>query len=319
MRSIFNFLSVMFRQWWDTDFHPEGVETIRNKADRMAIARTIPFILLHLACLLVFVVSFSWFAVGVAVFLYLVRMFAITAFYHRYFSHRSFRTSRFMQFILAAWGNSSMQRGPLWWASTHRHHHQHSDEEVDVHSPVQHGFLWSHIGWITSQRNFPTNYDRIKDFAKFPELVWLNRHDQVVPLAVFGALYLLGWLLEMFAPGLHTTGWQLVVWGGVVSTVVLMHGTFCINSLAHVFGKKRFVTGDTSRNSLILALITLGEGWHNNHHRFMHAARQGFYWWEVDVSYYLLKMMSWCGLIWELKPVPKNIYDEARELKKARQ
>jgi stearoyl-CoA desaturase (delta-9 desaturase) len=302
----------MLRQWWDTDFHPEGVDSVRAKADRMAIARTIPFILLHLSCLLVFVVSFSWFAVAVAVFLYGARMFAITAFYHRYFSHRAFRTSRAMQFILAVWGNSSMQRGPLWWASTHRHHHQHSDEEVDVHSPKQHGFLWSHIGWITSQRNFPTNYDRIKDFAKFPELVWLNRHDQVVPLVVFGVLYLIGWLLEMYVPSLGTTGWQLVVWGGVVSTVALMHGTFCINSLAHVFGKARFNTGDTSRNSLMLALITLGEGWHNNHHRYMHAARQGFYWWELDISYYLLKMMSWCGLIWELKPVPKNIYEEAR-------
>jgi len=302
----------MLRQWWDTDFHPEGADSVRAKADRMAIARTIPFILLHLSCLLVFVVSFSWFAVAVAVFLYGARMFAITAFYHRYFSHRAFRTSRAMQFILAVWGNSSMQRGPLWWASTHRHHHQHSDEEVDVHSPKQHGFLWSHIGWITSQRNFPTNYDRIKDFAKFPELVWLNRHDQVVPLVVFGVLYLIGWLLEMYVPSLGTTGWQLVVWGGVVSTVALMHGTFCINSLAHVFGKARFNTGDTSRNSLMLALITLGEGWHNNHHRYMHAARQGFYWWELDISYYLLKMMSWCGLIWELKPVPKNIYEEAR-------
>ncbi len=277
-----------------------------------AVSRTIPFIMLHLACLLVFVVSFSWFAVGVAVFLYLVRMFAITAFYHRYFSHRAFRTSRIMQFIIAVWGNTSMQRGPLWWASVHRHHHQHSDEEVDVHSPAHHGFFWSHIGWITSQRNFPTDYNKVKDLAKYPELVFLNRHDQLVPLAVFALLYLTGSLLETFAPSLGTTGWQLVVWGGVLSTVVLMHGTFCINSLAHVFGRKRFKTGDDSRNSLLLAMITLGEGWHNNHHRYMHAARQGFYWWEIDISYYILKVFSWCGIIWELKPVPTQVYEEAR-------
>ncbi len=303
----------MFRQWWDTDYHPEGVEAVRAKEDKVAVSRTIPFIILHLGCLLVFVVSFSWFAVGVAVFLYLVRMFAITAFYHRYFSHRTFRTSRFMQFVFAVWGNTSMQRGPLWWASVHRHHHQHSDEEADVHSPVHHGFFWSHIGWITSQRNFPTDYSKVRDLAKFPELVFLNRYDLLVPFAVFGAA--LPHRLaagEVRALASAPPAGSSFVWGFFVSTVALLHGTFFINSLAHVFGRKRFETGDDSRNSLLLALLTLGEGWHNNHHRYMHAARQGFYWWEIDVTYYVLKVLSWCGIIWELKPVPAQVYEEAR-------
>jgi stearoyl-CoA desaturase (delta-9 desaturase) len=311
MRSFFKNLIIMFRQWWDSDYHPEGVETVRSMEDKVDWRRTVPFILLHAGALLVFVVGWSWFAVAMAALLYFVRMFAITAFYHRYFSHRAFRTSRFMQFVFGVLGNSALQRGPLWWASNHRHHHHHSDQEEDLHSPKQQGFLWAHIGWITSKRNHPTDYSRVKDLAKFPELVFINRHDQLVPW-IFGAfLWFVGWLLEKFAPSLHTTGGQLFVWGFFVSSIFLLHGTLFINSLSHVFGRKRFETTDTSRNSFLLALITLGEGWHNNHHRYMHAARQGFYWWEIDVSYYLLKVMSWCGLIWELKRVPQQIYQEA--------
>jgi stearoyl-CoA desaturase (delta-9 desaturase) len=288
------------------------VEAVRAKEDKIDWKRTIPFVLLHGGCLGVLWVGWSWAAVVAAVLLYLIRMFAITAFYHRYFSHRTFRTSRFGQFVFAVLGNSAMQRGPLWWAANHRHHHQHSDQEEDIHSPKQQGFWWSHIGWITSARNFPTDYDRVKDLAKFPELVFLNRHDQLV-LYVYGAfLYLTGWLLEKYAPGLGTNGWQIFIWGFFVSSVFLLHGTLFINSLSHVFGRKRFETTDTSRNSLILAIITLGEGWHNNHHRYMHAVRQGFYWWEIDVSYYILKVMSWCGIIWDLKKVPAQIYEEAR-------
>ena len=308
----------MFRQWWDSDYHPEGVEVVRQMEDRVDWKRTVPFIVLHAGALFVFVVGWSWFAVAVAALLYFVRMFAITAFYHRYFSHRAFRTSRFMQFVFGVLGNTALQRGPLWWASNHRHHHNHSDQETDLHSPMQQGFWWSHIGWITSKRNHPTDYSRVKDLAKFPELVFINRHDQLVPW-IFGAfLWLVGWLLAKFAPSLHTNGPQLFVWGFFVSSVFLLHGTLFINSLSHVFGRKRFETTDTSRNSFILALITLGEGWHNNHHRYQHAARQGFYWWEVDISYYMLKVMSWFGLIWDLKRVPAQIYQEARIQKERR-
>jgi stearoyl-CoA desaturase (delta-9 desaturase) len=214
--------------------------------------------------------------------------------------------------LFAVLGNTAMQRGALWWASVHRHHHVHSDQEADVHSPVQHSFVWSHIGWITSQRNHPTDYSRVKDLAKFPELVFLNRHDQIVPWAFAILTWIVGLALEKFAPSLQMSAGQFFVWCFFISTVVLLHGTLFINSLAHVFGRRRFKTGDDSRNSFLLALLTLGEGWHNNHHRYAHAARQGFYWWEVDVSYYVLKTLSWFGLIWELKKVPEQIYEEAR-------
>lgn len=297
------------RQWWDADFLPGGREI--DTAARFELRRTAPYIFLHAGCLAVLWVGWSWFAVGAAVLLYVIRMFAITAFYHRYFSHRAFRTSRPVQFLFAVLGNTSMQRGPLWWAATHRHHHKHSDQDEDRHSPVKQGFLWSHIGWLTSSSNFPTDYSQIPDLAKYRELVFLNRRDFVVPVLYGVCLWIAGALLARFAPGLGTDGPQLFVWGFFVSTVSLLHGTLFINSLAHVFGKRRFETGDESRNSLILALITLGEGWHNNHHRYAHSARQGFYWWEIDVSYYLLRVLAWMRLIWDLKPVPRRIYEEA--------
>jgi stearoyl-CoA desaturase (Delta-9 desaturase) len=305
---------IMLRQWWDSDYHPEGVEAVRKLEDKVDTKRTMPFIILHACCLLVFVVGWSWTAVIAAALFYAVRMFAITAFYHRYFSHRSFKTSRVGQFLFAAFGNCAMQRGALWWASTHRHHHQHSDQDEDIHSPRLKGFWWSHIGWITSKKNFPTDYSRIKDLAKFPELVWLNRHDFFVPLVLGFVIWGIGHWLEASWPALGVTAGQLFVWCFFVSTVALMHGTFFINSLAHVFGRKRFKTDDDSRNSLLLAMITLGEGWHNNHHRYMHSARQGFYWWEIDISYYLLKVLSWFGIVWDLKPVPVSVYAEAAKL-----
>lgn len=311
-------LIILVRQWLDSDYFPDGIESVRNLPLRVDWMRCVPFIILHLGCFAVFWVGWSWTAVAIAVALYLVRMFAITAFYHRYFAHRTFRTSRLAQFAFAVLGNSAMQRGPLWWASVHRHHHKHSDQEEDLHSPGVSGFLWSHIGWITSNRNRPTEYDRIKDLTKFPELVWLNRCDQLVPWLFGGLLWLTGWLLERYAPGLGTNGPQLFVWGFFISTVVLLHGTLCINSLAHVFGKKRFKTSDESRNSLLLALVTLGEGWHNNHHRYAHSARQGFYWWEIDISYYVLRALAAVGIVWDLKPVPASVYEEARQIKAER-
>lgn len=303
---------VTARQWFDSDYFPEGADAVRARPDRFEFRRCLPFVFTHLGCLGVIWVGWSWTAVALAAALYIVRMFAVTAFYHRYFAHRTFRTTRWMQFVFAVLGNTAVQRGALWWAAVHRHHHKHSDTEEDVHSPGLSGFWWAHIGWMTSSKNFPTNYRAVADFAKYPELVFLNRFDLVVP-AIFGAaLWGSGALLERFAPQLGTNGAQLFVWGFFVSTVVLLHGTLFINSLAHAFGGRRFETGDDSRNSLLLALITLGEGWHNNHHRYMGAARQGFYWWEIDVTYYVLRTLSWTGLIWDLKTVPQSIYDEAR-------
>jgi len=303
---------VTLRQWIDSNYFPEGPAAVRERPDRFEFRRCLPFLFLHLGCLGVIRVGWSPAAVLVAAVLYLLRMFAITGFYHRYFSHRSFQTSRWAQFLFAALGNTAIQRGALWWAAVHRHHHKHADHESDVHSPGLRGFWWAHIGWMTSSRNFPTRYETIRDLAKFPELVFLNRFDLAVPL-IFGVwLYAFGKGLGILAPGLRTSGAQVFVWGFFISTVALLHGTLCVNSLAHAFGSRRFSTEDDSRNNFLLALVTLGEGWHNNHHRYMGAARQGFYWWEIDATYYLLKVLSWTGLIWDLKPVPRGVLDEAQ-------
>ena len=308
-------ISTAFLQWWDSDYQPNSPQA--NDEDRFDLPRLAPYVFLHAGCLLVLLVGWSWFAVAMAAFLYVARMFAITGFYHRYFSHRSFKTSRFMQFVFAVWGNTSMQRGPLWWAATHRHHHHHSDEAPDKHSPVQRGFLWSHLGWLTSRKNFPTDYSKVKDFSAYPELRFLNRFDFFVPILFGIALWILGALLARYAPHLGTTGPQLFVWGFFVSTVFLMHGTLFINSLSHMIGKRRFETSDDSRNNLALAIITMGEGWHNNHHRYAHSARQGFYWYEIDLTWYLLRAFAALGLIWDLKGVPDHIYAEARKVSPA--
>lgn len=294
----------------DSDYRREDQPSPQSLPEKVNWERTIAFIFLHLGCLGVIWVGVSPLVVVVAALLYIVRMFAITGFYHRYFSHRTFKTSRFGQFLFAVIGNTSMQRGPLWWAATHRHHHKHSDEEEDAHSPSVKGFWWSHIGWLTCARNFPTAYESIPDLKKFPELVFLNRFDQVVPIAYGLVMLAIGWLLETFAPSLGTTMAQFFVWTFFVSTVVLLHGTLFINSVAHVWGKKTYQTGDDSRNSFLLALITLGEGWHNNHHRYPHSTRQGFRWWQIDPTYWGLKALSWTGLIWDLRPVPQKVQEE---------
>jgi len=304
-----SFVSVV--QWVDTDYGNADVAAIHAKPDRVEWVRTLPFVILHLGCLGVFWVGWSWTAFFAAGFFYLARMFSITGFYHRYFSHKTFHTSRFVQFLFALAGAPAIKQKPLWWAYQHRHHHQHSDEKCDVHSPNQRGFWWAHIGWITSARNFPTDYSQVRDLAKYPELVFLNRFDSVVPAVLAVLLFMVGSLLHRFAPMLEVTGGQLLVWGFFISTTILFHATSSINSLAHLLGTRRYETEDNSRNSLILALVTLGEGWHNNHHRYMSSTRQGFYWWEVDISYYLLKMISWTGIIWNLRPVPQSAYQAA--------
>lgn len=287
-------------QWIDSDFASKKLKEM-DLPDRVDLIRTVPFIALHLMCLAVFIVGWSWTAVITAIVLYFVRMFAITGFYHRYFSHKTFHTSRVAQFLFAVLGASAVQRGPLWWAYIHRHHHQHSDKEGDFHSPIQRGFWWSHIGWITSPRNFPTDYNRVRDLAKFPELVFLNRFDTLVPTALAVGLFFFGKVLEWYVPGAGTTGVQMLVWGFFVSTTVLFHATASINSFAHLFGRRRFQTGDWSRNNFLLALITLGEGWHNNHHKYMSTMRAGIRWWEIDITFYVLKMMSWMRIIWNVK------------------
>ncbi|MES2306317.1 MAG: acyl-CoA desaturase [Gemmatimonadota bacterium] len=281
------------RAWFDAGALPAAEVILSRGVDWV---RVLPFVAMHVACLGVLVVGFDRSAMLVALALYGIRMFAITGFYHRYFSHRAFRASRGVQFGLALMGASAVQRGPLWWAAHHRKHHRHADTADDVHSPVQHGFWWSHMGWITAAVNFPTDLHEVRDLARFPELRWLDRFDIVVPALLAAALFALG-------------GWSFVVWGFFVSTVVLFHATCLINSLAHTLGGRRYATDDESRNSLALALITFGEGWHNNHHRFPGSARQGFYWWEFDLTYYLLWILARLGVIHDLRPVPRRILE----------
>jgi stearoyl-CoA desaturase (delta-9 desaturase) len=230
-------------------------------------------------------------------------MFAITGFYHRYFSHKAFKTSRIIQFIFAVIGASAVQRGPIWWAAHHRGHHVHSDTEHDKHSPKSHGFFWSHVGWFLSKANFMTHQKLVKELIRFPELRLIDRFDILIPIITCIGLFFLGQYLGTNFPQLMTNGWQLVVWGFILSTVLLYHTTFLVNSVAHIWGKKRYKTKDSSKNNMLIALLTFGEGWHNNHHHFPGSANQGFYWWEIDITYYLLKFMSFLGLIWDIRKI----------------
>lgn len=269
------------------------------------------FIIIHLGCLLVLWVGASWTAVAVCLALYAIRMFSVTAFYHRYFAHRTYKTSRPFQFIMAVAGATCMQNGPLWWSAHHRHHHRYSDTDEDVHSPIAKSLWWAHAGWILSKKYALYEEDAVRDLAKYPELRWIQKYNIVPGIALGVGLFIVGEILRLYAPGLQTNGPQLMIWGFFVSTTLLYHGTFTINSLAHRIGRRRFETDDHSRNSLLLALITFGEGWHNNHHRYHASERQGFYWWEIDISHYGLTVLSWFGLVWDLKKPPKRIYDEA--------
>lgn len=304
-----SWVSRSLRRWFDTDVAVEIDESRENRIDWL---RAAPFVAMHVACIGVIWVGVSPIALIVAAILYAVRMFALTGFYHRYFSHRTFKTSRPVQFVFALIGASCVQRGPLWWAAHHRHHHRHTDTPQDPHSPRVHGFLWSHIGWFLTPRNFRTDLSRVPDLAKFPELRWLDRYDIAIPVVLAACLYGLGVLLHHVAPGLGTTGGQMLIWGFFVSTVVLFHATVTINSLAHTFGSRRYDTNDDSRNNVWLALLTFGEGWHNNHHFFPGSSRQGFRWYQVDMTWYGLKLMSALGLVSGLKPVPAWVLAKAR-------
>ncbi len=301
-------LTRSLRAWFDAG--RLGAAPEASESQRVEWVRILPFVVLHGGCLGVLWVGWSPVALGVAGGLYLLRMFALTAFYHRYFSHRAFKTSRPLQFVFALLGNSAVQRGPLWWAAHHRKHHRHADEPQDVHSPHVHSFLWSHMGWVTSRANFATDAKQVPDLVKFPELRFLDRFNVIVPLLLLGGLFLLGDVLARTSPGLGTSGWQMVVWGFFISTTVLFHVSVSINSLAHRVGSRRYATRDHSRNNWWLAVLTLGEGWHNNHHHYPAAMRQGHRWWEIDPTAYLLRAMAFVGLIWDLKPVPERILSQ---------
>jgi len=272
--------------------------TVRDPADQIRWVDNIPFWGVHVAALVgAIMVGISWAAVAWLLATFFIRMFGITAGYHRYFSHRAYKTSRPFQFLMALLGVTAVQKGPLWWASHHRRHHKYSDEPMDVHSPRQRGFWWSHMGWILVKRHSQTEWDRIKDLAAYPELRALEKLHMVVVVGFAVALYFIG-------------GPTALVWGFFVSTTLLWHGTFTINSLAHVWGGRRYETTDDSRNNPVLAILTMGEGWHNNHHHYQRSARQGFYWWEIDMSFYALRALSLVGLVSDLHGVPRHVRDQ---------
>jgi stearoyl-CoA desaturase (delta-9 desaturase) len=269
--------------------------TLPAEQTRVDWVTSLPFVLIHVAPLGLFwtgVRGVDWL---VCVGLYFARMFFITGVYHRYFSHRSYKMGRVTQFLMAVGGTTAVQKGVLWWAAHHRKHHRFSDQIGDVHSPKD-GLGWAHVRWILCHVHDETDWKAIRDFAKYPELVWLNRYFLIPPIVLAVGLFLIG-------------GWSMLLCGFFLSTALLYHGTFSINSLMHVWGRRRYVTPDTSRNTFLLALVTMGEGWHNNHHYYQSSTNQGFFWWEVDMTYYILKAMSWVGLTWDLRKPPKHVLE----------
>jgi stearoyl-CoA desaturase (delta-9 desaturase) len=273
------------------------------------LKQEIAFAIVHLIPLLALFTGATLFDWIVCAVLYLVRMFWVTGGYHRYFAHKSYKTSRFFQFIIAFMAQTSAQKGALWWAAHHRHHHRHSDTPADPHSMKIYGFWYSHIGWIVGPDFKETDYKTIGDYAKYPELVWLNKHYLIPPVTLAVLVAALGGIVNGGSITMMFThyGMSTLLIGFFLSTVILYHATFSINSIMHKFGFQRYESHDESRNSVWLALLTLGEGWHNNHHYYETASRQGFFWWEIDITYYVLRGLAAVGLIWDLKGVPKHI------------
>ncbi len=255
----------------------------------------VPFVIAHLVPLYAFWTGTRWQDWALCAGLYWARMFGVTAGYHRYFAHRTYKTSRIFQFFLAFLAQTSAQKGALWWGAHHRVHHRLSDLEGDPHNSRK-GFWYSHVGWLFVPENQDTDLSRIKDLAKYPELVWLNRYWLVPPTVLAVSTYLIG-------------GTSAVLIGFFLSTLFTWHGTFTINSLSHMLGSQRYESNDDSRNNWFLAILTMGEGWHNNHHHFMNSTRQGFYWWEYDVTYYILRVLAALRIVWDIKEPPARVFD----------
>jgi stearoyl-CoA desaturase (Delta-9 desaturase) len=258
------------------------------------LAFTVPLVLLHAGCFLVFSVGWSPAAVAVFAGTTFLQVFGITAGFHRLLAHRAYRTSRLFQFVMALLGVLAGQNGPLWWVAHHRHHHAHADRDGDTHSPRA-GFFWGHMGWLFSERSIPLRRDLVRDLARLPEMLFLERYYYVVTLGYAGLLFLIG-------------GWQLVIWGSVLSTVFTYHAIWSANSVCHRFGSRRFPTNDDSRNNFLVALVTLGDGWHHNHHFSPYSARHGFRWWEVDVNYAMLRLLAALGVVWALRQPPERVF-----------
>ena len=254
----------------------------------------LPMGIMHLGLIGIWWTGFTWVSVSLCVFLYVARVFGITAGYHRYFSHRGYKTSRVFQFVLAFLGATAMQKGPLWWSAKHREHHRDTDEPEDAHSPRHYGFFDAHIGWVYREARSSPDMDLIKDFSKYPELRWIERHQYMPGIITAVVCTLLG-------------GWSGFLVGFLLSTILVYHATFTINSLDHMFGRQRYLTGDDSRNNWVMAILSMGEGWHNNHHYYPATARNGFFWWEFDPTYYMLVGLEKVGLVWDLRQPPKSI------------
>ena len=257
------------------------------------------------SALLVFAVPFAWPLVALWAASHFLRAIGLTLAFHRYFAHRAFRMNRAARFVWTLVGTSAMQKGPLWWAGHHVNHHRFADRDGDPHSPAVSGFYYAHIGWFlndTRNDRLESTNPVVRDFSRAPEIRWLDRYYFVPPLALAAAMWAVG-------------GFPWLVWGFCLPTMTLAHATFAINTINHLFGSRRFETRDASRNNAFTAFFAAGEGWHNNHHRFQRAARNGFYWWEFDPTWYVIRLMKAVGLAWDVQVVPARIYEEARATK----
>jgi stearoyl-CoA desaturase (Delta-9 desaturase) len=257
------------------------------RASRIVLSLA-PLLTVHLALLAIPFIEWSWWYVVWIVVLTRVIGLGVTVGLHRYFSHRSFKTPRWCQFLLAAAGCSALQKGPLWWAIHHRLHHRHSDDLGDPHSPVMDGFLYGHMGWLFARDLMHPDEKIVHDLTKYPELVWLDRFWMLPGLLLAAACFALG-------------GWGGLVYGYCLSVVLIFQITFAVNSFGHLFGPQRFDTGEGSRNNMLLGYLAMGDGWHNNHHRAPYSARHGFAWYELDMSFMFIRLMRLVGLAWDVK------------------
>jgi len=223
--------------------------------------------------------------------------------YHRLLTHRGYKTPKWIEYCLTVCGTLALEGGPIFWVATHRMHHQNTDREGDPHSPHD-GAFWSHVGWILTGQTMHNNANELLPFV--PELrkdkfhTWISRWHWV-PLTTLGAA------LFAFA------GWRCLLWGIFFRTVIGLHSTWLVNSATHMWGRRRFPTHDNSRNSLWVALLTFGEGWHNNHHAFPQSARHGMAWYEFDPNWYGILILRMLGLARNVKTACVEARKAARE------
>ena len=282
----------------------------RLPGERLSLIVSLPFLSVHIGAIYALTVSPSLFALFIVGLMYFIRMFGITAGFHRLFSHRSFKTNRLFQFFLAYSATCSAQMGPIWWASHHRHHHKYTEQIEDSHTPTLKGFFWAHVGWIMSPANSPTKEKYVEDLMKYPELIWLDKYHYFAPFSLAVFLYVLGEYMAVNYSQYNTNGMELLLWGFFVSTVFLYHATFMVNSVCHVFGHRTYDTKDESVNNLLVAILTLGEGWHNNHHAFPNSEKQGHKWYQIDICHYILWCLSKIGIVWNIREVPDDSIKE---------